>query len=47
VLLKSLLRGLNLNEAGRREVESSRECLKVFAILNEWPIMLERCGGLL
>jgi hypothetical protein len=32
VSLKSLLRSLNLNEALRREVESSREFLKVFAM---------------
>jgi hypothetical protein len=28
--LKSLLGSLGLNEAWRKEVESSRECLKVF-----------------
>jgi hypothetical protein len=32
VRLKSLLGCLDLNEAWRREVGSSRECLKVFAI---------------
>jgi hypothetical protein len=29
--LKSLLVSLDLNEAWRREIGSSRECLKVFA----------------
>jgi hypothetical protein len=32
VRLKSLLGSLDLNEAWRREVGSSRECFKVFAI---------------
>jgi hypothetical protein len=31
VRLKSLLRSLDLNGAWKREVESSRECLKEFA----------------
>jgi hypothetical protein len=31
VRLKSLIGSLDLNEAWRREVVSSRECLKVFA----------------
>jgi hypothetical protein len=33
--LKSLIGGLDLNEAWRTEVESSIEYLKVFAMLNE------------
>jgi hypothetical protein len=47
VRLKSLLGSLNLNEAWRREIGSSRECLKVFTIENEWPTVLEILGGLL
>jgi hypothetical protein len=45
VRLKSLLGSLDLNEAWKREGGSSRECHKVFAILNEWPTVLERRGG--
>jgi hypothetical protein len=45
VSLKSLLGCLDLNEAWRREVRSSIEYLKVFAMWNEWPTMLERPGG--
>jgi hypothetical protein len=36
---------LDLNEAWRREVGSSRECLKVFAMCIECPLELERHGG--
>jgi hypothetical protein len=45
VMLKSLLGSLDLNEAWRREVESSREYLKVFAMCIECPAKLERHGG--
>jgi hypothetical protein len=45
VRLKSLLGSLDLNEAWRREVESSREYLKVFAMCIECPAKLERRGG--
>jgi hypothetical protein len=45
VSLKSLLVSLDLNEACMREVESSRECLKVFAMSNEWPTVIERRWG--
>jgi hypothetical protein len=45
VRLKSLLGSLDLNEAWRREVGSSIECLKVFAMCIECPSELERCGG--
>jgi hypothetical protein len=44
VRLKSLLGSFDLNEAWRREVGSSTECLKVFAMRNEWSTMLERHG---
>jgi hypothetical protein len=47
VRLKSLIGSLDLNEAWRREVGSSRACFKVFAGCNEWPTLLERHGGLL
>jgi hypothetical protein len=45
VRLKSLLGSLDLNEAWRREVGSSRECLKVFAMCIESSSELERCEG--
>jgi hypothetical protein len=45
VRLKSLLGSLDLNEAWRREVGTSRECLKVFALCIECPNELERRGG--
>jgi hypothetical protein len=45
VRIKSLIGSLNLNEAWRREVGSSRECLKVFAMCIECPAELERRGG--
>jgi hypothetical protein len=45
VRLKSLLGSLDLNEAWRREVRSSRECLKVFEMCIECPSELERCVG--
>jgi hypothetical protein len=45
VRLKSLIGSLDLNEAWRRKVGSSREYLKVFARWNKWPTMLERRGG--
>jgi hypothetical protein len=45
VRLKSLLESLDLNEAWRREVGSSREYLKVFAMCIECPAKLERRGG--
>jgi hypothetical protein len=45
VRLKSLIGSLDLNEAWRREVESSRGCLKVFASSIEWPTGLERRAG--
>jgi hypothetical protein len=45
VRLKSLLESLNLNKAWRREVGSSRECIKVFAMCIECPTELERRGG--
>jgi hypothetical protein len=45
VRLKSLLGSLDLNEAWRREVGRSRECLKVFAMCIESSSELERHGG--
>jgi hypothetical protein len=45
VRLNSLIGSLNLNESWRREVVSSRECLKVFAMCIESIPKLERCGG--
>jgi hypothetical protein len=45
VRLESLLGSLDLNEAWRREVESSRECLKVFAMCIQSSPELERRGG--
>jgi hypothetical protein len=45
VRLKSLLGSLDLNEAWRREVRSSRECLKVFEMCIECPSELEACGA--
>jgi hypothetical protein len=45
VRLKSLLGSLDLNEAWRREVGRSRECLKVFAMCIKCPAEVERCGG--
>jgi hypothetical protein len=44
VRLKSLLGSLDLNEVWRRDVGSSRECLKVFVMFIECPSELERCG---
>jgi hypothetical protein len=44
VRLKSLLGSLDLNEAWRREVGSSRECLKVFAMCIESSSKLEAWG---
>jgi hypothetical protein len=44
VRLKSLLGRLDLNEAWKREVGSSKECLKVFAMCIECPSELERRG---
>jgi hypothetical protein len=43
VRLKSLFVSLDLNEAWRREVGSSRECLKVFVMCVERPLELARC----
>jgi hypothetical protein len=45
VRLKSLLGSLDLNEALKREVGSSRECLKVFAMCIESSSEVERRGG--
>jgi hypothetical protein len=45
VRIKSLIRSLDLNEAWKREVGSSRECLKVFAMCIECLAELERRGG--
>jgi hypothetical protein len=44
-MFKSLLGSLDLNEAWKREVGSSRECLKVFAMCIECPTELERRWG--
>jgi hypothetical protein len=45
VRLNSLIGSLDLNESWRREVVSSRECLKLFAMCIESIPKLERCGG--